>query len=111
MLDKQILGQRIRQARERKGLSQEDLAHLIARDQRAVSEYENGKRGIAVTDLPNLAEALNVPLLYFYEGDSSLDDLDSLMLQEMRRLPTLSAKQAAISLVRVLNNVLEDGTI
>ena len=55
------LGQRIRTAREAQGLSQEEFAARISRDQRAVSEYENGKRKITVTDLPRLAEVLGVP--------------------------------------------------
>ena len=110
MLDKHTLGQRIRQARERQGMSQEDLAHRIRRDQRAVSEYENGKRGIAVTDLPTLAAALAVPLMYFYEGDVALDELDNLMLNELRRLPSEAAKQAAIVLVRVLGEALQENT-
>jgi len=43
-MDAKIIGRRIRTARERLGLSQEALATAIGRDQRTVSEYENGKR-------------------------------------------------------------------
>jgi transcriptional regulator with XRE-family HTH domain len=60
------LGQRIRQAREARGLTQEQLAERIARDQRSVSEYESGKRRIYAHDLPNIARALNVPVMYFF---------------------------------------------
>ena len=65
-MDPKILGERIREARERAGISQEDLAVAVGKDQRAISEYENGKRKLSVTDLPMFARTLRVPLLYFY---------------------------------------------
>lgn len=105
-LDKQLLGQRIRQARERKGLSQEEFAVLISRDQRAVSEYEHGKRRIAATELPRLADVLDVPVTYFFQGDAALDDIDVLILAELHALPDAHTKQAALELVRVFRRVL-----
>jgi transcriptional regulator with XRE-family HTH domain len=106
-VDSVTLGQRIRIARERQGLSQEDFAALLSRDQRAVSEYERGKRKIAVTDLPRFADILHVPLQYFYDETTTLDELEPLLLQEFRRLPTAQAKQAAIDLIRILFNAIE----
>jgi transcriptional regulator with XRE-family HTH domain len=99
-VDVHTLGQRIRQAREARGLSQDELAVLISRDQRAVSEYERGVRKIAVTDLPTFADALGVPLAYFYEDEPPLDEWDSVLLREFRRLPTLKAKRTAIDFLR-----------
>lgn len=106
-LDKELLGERIRAAREAKGLSQEEFAALISRDQRAVSEYEHGKRRITATELPLLARVLDVPLLYFFEGDVVLDNVDTAILDELRRLPTLDAKRSALELVRVFRDALE----
>lgn len=100
-LDPEVLGKRIRQARERVGLSQEDFAHKIGRDQRAISEYENGKRRIVVTDLPVLAQILQVPVIYFFEGEESLDDLDSLVLAEFNRLTNIDDKTTLIELIRL----------
>ncbi len=97
----EVLGERIRQARERKGLSQEDLAALVARDQRAISEYEHGKRRISVTDLPTFARALDVPILYFFEGDLNPRDLDRTILDEFNRLRSDELRQYAIELIRV----------
>jgi transcriptional regulator with XRE-family HTH domain len=106
-LDKQLLGHRIRQARERKGLSQEDFAALISRDQRAVSEYEHGKRRIAANDLPEFARVLGVPVRYFYEGDTALDDIDAIMIDQLRRLTDSDDKRSAVELVRVFCDALE----
>jgi transcriptional regulator with XRE-family HTH domain len=105
-VDRTALGQRIRQAREQRGLSQEELAALIGKDQRAVSEYERGKRRIAVNDLPAFAQVLGVPLAYFYEETLSPDDFDVALLREFHRLTTPQAKQAAIDIVRIFSDTL-----
>jgi transcriptional regulator with XRE-family HTH domain len=104
-VDTKTLGGRIRDARERLALSQEDLAALVSKDQGAISEYESGKRRLSAHDLPAFAKALNVPLLYFFEGELRETDLDRLLLQEFSRLPTPEVKQAAIDIVRVLVNL------
>ena len=101
-----LLGNRIRSARERLGLSQEELAAAVSKDQHAISQYENGKRKLSVTDLPAFARALKVPILYFYQGDAVLEDLDKVALDEFQRLPTPEAKQAAITLIRTMLDVL-----
>jgi transcriptional regulator with XRE-family HTH domain len=96
------LGQRIRQARERIGMSQESLAEAVHRDQKAVSEYENGKRKLPSTDLPTFAQALGVPIAYFFEGTFQTDDLDQVLLREFHALPTSADKQVAIQAVRLI---------
>lgn len=101
------LGQRIRTAREELGLSQEEFAARIERDQRAVSEYENGHRRIWVTDLPVIAQALGMPLSYFYEGKVTEDGLDTLLLDEFHRLPTDGAKQTAIKMLRLFHELFK----
>ncbi len=99
-----LLGQRIRSARERLKMSQEELAMLVSKDQRAISEYENGKRKLAATDLPSFARVLKVPVLYFYGGQLEGEALDETLLMEFHRLPTQRARQAAIELVRTLSD-------
>src|SRR5258708_33333599 len=96
LLDPKILGVRIRLARERLGLSQDELAVAVHKDQRAISEYENGKRKLAVTDLPDFARVLDVSGLYFYEGEASRNDLDEALLLEFQHLPTAEMKLAII---------------
>ena len=101
-MDPKLFGNRIRQARERRGISQDELARLISKDQRAISEYENGKRRLAAVDLPVLANVLDVSLLHFFEDDPNVYDLDRFLLEEFHRLPTLKAKQILIGIARVL---------
>jgi transcriptional regulator with XRE-family HTH domain len=103
-LNQQWLGLRIRQARERRGLSQEDFAIAVSKDQRAISEYENGKRKLAATDLPLFAMVLEVPVLYFFEPDTEADDLRAALLNYFQHLPTDEARQAAVDILRILSN-------
>ena len=99
-MDAEQLGQRIRQLREERGMSQELLGELIARDQRAVSLYENGQRRIFAHDIPKIAHALNVPLAYLYDDVVTEDDLDSALLKEFHRFDT-STRKKMIEIMRL----------
>ena len=99
------LGQRIRLAREAKGLSQEDFAILIKRDQRSVSEYENGKRRIYAHDLPTIAKALDVPLMYLFEETLTEKDMDHILLEVFHQLEH-QPKQTLIDMARLLLDLL-----
>jgi transcriptional regulator with XRE-family HTH domain len=94
----------MRQARERLGISQEELAARLHKKQRAISEYETGHRRMFVTDLPELARVLGVPVAFFFEGELSQDDLDTIVLSEFQRLPDATAKQIALEMLRLLAN-------
>ena len=109
-MDAQILGIRIRQAREQRGLSQEDLADLTARDQRAISEYEHGKRKLAVTDLPIFAYVLEVPILYFFEGDLTVRDLDRAILEEFQQISSAEQKRYVLDIIRLFNTAITNLT-
>ena len=106
-LDPLALGQRIRLAREKQGITQEDLAVSIGVDQRAVSELENGKRRLPITEIPILANVLKVPLLYFFGKDISPDDLDIALVEQFSRLPNNEAKQSVIEVVRAIADTLD----
>ncbi len=101
-MDPKWLGFRIREARERRGISQDELAAAVSKDQRAISEYENGRRKLAATDLPLFAAVLEVPLIFFFEPDAGVHDLDAALLNYFHLLPTPEAKYAAIEMLRIL---------
>lgn len=101
------LGSRIRQAREAKGMSQGELAILIGKDQRAISEYEHGERRVVAVDIPVLAQILDVSLTYFFEDTHQDKDLDDRILQQFHRLPDRRSQEAAIELVRVFSDVMQ----
>lgn len=111
LMDQVELGKRIRQARERIGMSQEALAEGVARDQKAVSEYENGKRKLPATDIPLFARVLGVPVSYFFEGEFEINDLDQILLQIFHSLPTHEDKHTAIQAVQLLVETIKRHTL
>lgn len=109
-MDQRELGKRIRHARERVGLSQEELAEAVQRDQKAVSEYETGKRKLPATDIPTFASVLGVPFSYFFDGELHLDELDQVLLQEFHTLPTQEDKHTALQAVRLISDTVRRHT-
>lgn len=58
---------RLKELRQRRGLSQKQLAMMCRLSQSAISNYENGTRALAIEVL-NLARALDVSPLWLAEG-------------------------------------------
>lgn len=57
----QLIGDRVREHRKRKGMSQEKLGELVGFSQSKISKIENGNCD-SLSDLKLLASALNVKL-------------------------------------------------
>lgn len=55
-------GERLRQLRKERDLTQDDLAALIGVTRGAIGHFETGTRGISVADAAKLAKALGVTL-------------------------------------------------
>lgn len=62
------LGRKIQMAREEKKIAQEQLAEAIGCSQSTLSNYENGKSRLYLSQLEKLSEVLDKPLAYFVEG-------------------------------------------
>ena len=62
------LGSRVREERESRGLSLDELGSIIGLSASAVSLYETGKRSIDSLTLRRLAEAFDVPMDTFFES-------------------------------------------
>ncbi|MXW34925.1 MAG: helix-turn-helix transcriptional regulator [Chloroflexi bacterium] len=56
------IGQRIREARRRRGLSQSEVSQMAGITQASLSNYETGKRELPLTTMMNLAASLDVPV-------------------------------------------------
>ncbi|QPC80938.1 helix-turn-helix transcriptional regulator [Phototrophicus methaneseepsis] len=69
---KKRFGDRVRRARRDLDLKQEELAEMLGTSQAVVSNVENGVSAISAPDLPRWAEALNKPIMYFFD-DHALD--------------------------------------
>ena len=66
-IDAQI-GQRIREARQPRGMTQEVLANGLGITFQQVQKYENGSNRISAARLYDIAQVLGLPISYFYEG-------------------------------------------
>ena len=61
------IGTRLRQARIGRGLTQQNLAKLVFISFQQLQKYENGSNRISSSRLYNLAEALGLPITYFFD--------------------------------------------
>lgn len=81
------VGQRIREIRIRKGISQTELALTMGTTKTAVSYWENGERALRLDNFFKLARALDVPAAMFLkEEDEKFMEEDSLF-QAVSGLP------------------------
>lgn len=64
-MDGKLLGDRISDARKAADLTQEHLANRVGIDRTALGLIEKGKRKVSVTEMVDLAAALDVPLAWF----------------------------------------------
>lgn len=63
---KQVVGKRIRELRNKIGVSQEELAAMVELDRTYITSVESGKRNISIVNIEKLATALNVSLAEFF---------------------------------------------
>lgn len=62
------LGSRIRELRERTGLSQEKFALKINMDRTYFSSVEGGKRNVSLINIKKIADGLNITLSELFIG-------------------------------------------
>ncbi|MBK9522161.1 MAG: helix-turn-helix transcriptional regulator [Rhodocyclaceae bacterium] len=98
-----IIAMRLREARERAGLSQKALGIAAGIDEFSASprinQYERAKHVPDLLTLKNLAGVLNVPVPYFYADDEQLAELlillHSLSKTQLTRIRKFVARSAA----------------
>src|ERR1700760_4415562 len=66
------LGKRLRRRRRLPGLTQQQLAATVGVRFQQIQKYECGANRISAARLWSLAEALEVPVAYFYDGLASV---------------------------------------
>jgi transcriptional regulator with XRE-family HTH domain len=90
------LGRRIRSRRKQLSMSQSTLASRLGLSFQAVQKYESGDSSPPPMRLIGMAEALRVPISYFFEGlgpasgvneDAGLSDRDLRTIGRLRQLP------------------------
>jgi Zn-dependent peptidase ImmA (M78 family)/transcriptional regulator with XRE-family HTH domain len=69
-----LIGGRIREARERRDISQQKVADALGIPRTAVTNIESGARNVSTLELTKLAALFNLPIAAFFEG-SGVSDL------------------------------------
>lgn len=69
------VGKRLRRRRRLLGLTQQQLAESVGIRFQQIQKYECGANRVSASRLFELAEALDVPVQYFYEGLSRRDEV------------------------------------
>jgi transcriptional regulator with XRE-family HTH domain len=64
---KKALGARIRELRNKSGLSQEQFALMIGMDRTYLASVESGKRNISLMNLKKIADGFNMTLSELFE--------------------------------------------
>ena len=62
------IGQRIKELRDTKALSQKDLAYASDLDRSYIASIENGQRNVSIVNIEKIAKALGVTLKEFFEN-------------------------------------------
>lgn len=61
-----LVGKRVKELRNKLGISQEELADNCELDRTYITSVERGKRNISIVNIEKLAKALNVSLSDFF---------------------------------------------
>lgn len=86
------LGERLRQARDYLGLSQEDVSKVLKVTRTAVTGIENGQRKVEAIELKRLAELYKQPVSYFTGEDEKTAPLPADVAHLAREAAKLSPK-------------------
>lgn len=93
-------------ARTRRALTQEELAHSVNLDKTTISRYEKGERQPDTKSALALAEFLQFPSTFFYQGGLAVKELEGVSFRSRRsevklptRLRTLSAGLLAAGVI------------
>ena len=110
-LTDQLIGELIRKRRIEIGLTQDELAQRITVTARQLQKYEAGINRIAASRLVQCAEALGVPVLWFFErlprtGQHNIDakshsNDEQRLVDHYRQLPNL-VREKLIAIAEVL---------
>lgn len=62
-----LVGKRVKELRNKLGVSQEELADLAGLDRTYITSVERGRRNISIVNIEKLANALKITLKEFFD--------------------------------------------
>ncbi len=100
------VGRRLRRRRRLMGYTQQSLAELVGVRFQQIQKYECGANRVSAARLFELAEALNIPVQYFYDGLSERDQQNPEDIPEFMA-PDIMSKKETMDLVRAYYSIGE----
>ncbi len=100
------VGKRLRRRRRLLGLTQQALGDMVGIRFQQIQKYECGANRISAARLFELAEALSVPIQYFYEGLSERNSTGEKETPEFIA-PDVLSKKETMDLVRAYYSMEE----
>ncbi len=94
------LGERVREARARRGMTRKILARDSGVSERYLAQLETGRGNVSVLLLRQIAQALNLPLDELVRADNGQSVELTLILQLLKRLPAAKLARIRTQLVR-----------
>lgn len=73
---KKVIGEKIREAREEKGLTQKELADFLGYSPMGISHFENGIREMKISDIQKIAGYFGKNLEYFLSSGLTMFRVD-----------------------------------
>jgi transcriptional regulator with XRE-family HTH domain len=71
-IPKKVLGEKIREAREEKGITQKKLGDILRYSPMAISHFENGIRGMKMADIEKMSNYFGKSISFFVQSDTTM---------------------------------------
>lgn len=105
------IGERIKKRRKELGISQEKLAEILGVTYQQIQRYENGTNRLNVENIQLIADALSVPVSYFFEDSKPsivaerpshyLPAEESKLLKYFRKIKERNSKNIIVQVARL----------
>ena len=92
-------GKRLKSARQKKGMTQEELGGALGIDKSRISDYENGNRRCGIATAYRLAKAADVSFDYLFDGKE---------IENMRMYQNCTDREKLISVLTSLGFAIVD---
>jgi Zn-dependent peptidase ImmA (M78 family)/DNA-binding XRE family transcriptional regulator len=109
-LEAEFCPSRLRLARMRRGLKQEELAQRVGLDKTTISKYERGDRTPDAAQAVLLADCLHFPLSFFSQSDVGPITMEGVSFRARRSEVKAATRERTLASLQMASQVLEATT-
>jgi transcriptional regulator with XRE-family HTH domain len=110
------MGKKIRLRRVEQRISQSDLGEKLGVSFQQVQKYEKGVNRVGAARLQQIANALDVPVTFFYDSDNKSREVESLLfldsafsLRLLRAYSRIKSQSVQRQMVTLMEALADDG--